>query len=155
MSIYMKVPFASGSVTAKGYIDWIELDSLQLDSDRNLSTEWATGKQKNLGKTRFSPFNITKRVDESSPSLISEAWTMHGAHTIEIAVVEPGDTPKEFVKFTLSNAVISSYSVSSAGDRPFENFSLTFDSIEMKFTPHDAANRGGTANRVSYDLVSK
>ena len=152
MAIYMKVPFTSGSVTAAGYIAWIELESMQLDSNRNLSAEVATLEHRKHGVTRFSPFNITKQVDESSPGLIGEAWYGKAGHDIEIAVVEPGQVPKEFVRYKLSKAMLCSYSVSTGGGRPHENFSLTFALIEMKFTPHDSENRSSTPDKVSYDL---
>ncbi len=152
MAIYMKVPFTSGSVTAKGYEAWIKLDSLQLDTDRSLSAEAATLQHRAHGVTRFSPFTVSKYVDESSPGLAGEAWHGKTGHDIEIAVVEPGDKPKEFVRYKLSKAMLDSYCVTSGGDRPHESFSFTFALIEMKFTPHDLANRGGTPDRVSYDL---
>lgn len=152
MAIYMKVPFTKGSVTAKGYESWIALDSLQLDTDRSLSAEAATLSHRAHGVTRFSPFTISKQVDESSPGLAGEAWHGKTGHDIEIAVVEPGNPPKESVRYKLSKAMLSSYSLSSGGDKPHENFSFTFALIEIKFTPHDSINRTGTPDRVSYDL---
>jgi type VI secretion system secreted protein Hcp len=154
LAIYMKVPFTEGSVTTAGYQGWIQLSSLQLDTDRSLSAEVATLANRAHGVPRFSLFNISKLVDESSPGLAGEAWHGSTGHDIEIAVVEPGiEKPVESVRYKLSKAMLSSYSFSSSGDRPNENFAFTYALIEIKFTPHDNAGRAGTTGRVSYDLT--
>jgi type VI secretion system secreted protein Hcp len=152
LAIFMKVPFTSGSVTSAGYQSWIELDSLDLETDRSLSAEVATLNHRKHGVTRFSPLTVTKTIDESSPALIGEAWYGKTGHDIEIVVAEQGKVPKEYVRYKLSKAMLQSYSVGSNGEQPHETFSFTFAHIEIKFTPHDDANRPDTPDRVAYDL---
>ena len=53
---------------------------------------------------------------------------------------------------SLTNALISGYSLSSGGDRPSESISINFTKIEYKHIPYDDKNKAGTPVTVSYDL---
>jgi type VI secretion system secreted protein Hcp len=152
MAIYMKVPYASGSVTATKYQGWIEVDSLQLGVDRSVAMETGSLKARASGVPRFTEFTITKYTEDSSPGILSELMTGTSGHTVEIAVVEVGDAPKEVVKYILTDAIVSSYSVSASGESPHERLAFSYSAIEMAFTPRDKINKGAGAVRVSYDL---
>ena len=154
MAIYMKVPFTQGSVTAKGYKGWINIQSMQLEADRSLAFGGNVPREKR-GVPKFSPITIVKAIDEASPGLVREALMGSGG-SVEIAVVEPTtDAPREYVRYTLTGALLTSYlvsSASSAGERPVETFTLTYGFIEMRFTAHNALGAATTADSVSYDL---
>jgi type VI secretion system secreted protein Hcp len=152
MAIYMKVPFAQGSVTAAGYTNWIHIDSLQLDIEKNLSMETGSLKQRASGVPHFSVFTVTKYTEDASPGLLDEVVHGMSGHVIEIAVAEAGDKPKEFVRYKLTDAMPCAYCVSAAGESPHERLSFSYSKIEVAFTPHDTANRGSSPVRVAYDL---
>jgi type VI protein secretion system component Hcp len=76
------------------------------------------------GKRMHKPFTITKEIDKSSP-LLAEACAS-GKHFQEVDVdLASGG------KYKLMDAMISSVSKSSGGDRPTESISFTYQKIEM------------------------
>ena len=152
MAIYMKVPFASGSAKAAGYVKWVKVDSMSMSVDRSVSMETGTLKARAGGVPRFSLFTVTKAVEDASPGLFGEVVRGMSGHTVEVAVTEAGDAPKEFVRYTLTDAMVCSYDASASGDSPHERITFSYSSIELAFTPHDTTNRGNTKERVQYDM---
>jgi type VI secretion system secreted protein Hcp len=59
-----------------------------------------------------------------------------------------------FLELKLTNAMISSYSFSSGGDRPMESLSINFTKIEYKYTPYDDQHKAGTPVPMTYDLLT-
>jgi type VI secretion system secreted protein Hcp len=153
MAIYMKVPGADGSVTASGYEKWIELDSMQFGVGRMVTMDTGNLANRASGLPSFSEITVSKATDDSTYGLLNDAILGKDGKTIELAVVEPGDKPTEYVKYELSDAIISSYSMSAAGDRPHESVSISYAKVEVSFTTHDKANKGGGVPRVGYDLA--
>jgi type VI secretion system secreted protein Hcp len=153
MAIYMKVPGADGSVTASGYEKWIELDSMQFGVGRMVTMDTGNLANRSSGLPSFSEITVSKTTDDSTYGLLNDAILGKEGKKIEIAVVEPGDKPTEYVKYTLEDAIISSYSMSAAGDKPHESVSISYAKVEVAFTTHDKANKGGGVPRVGYDLA--
>ena len=153
MAIYMKVPGADGSVTASGYEKWIELDSMQFGVGRSVSMITGNMANRAAGLPSFSEITVSKETDDSTFGLLNEAVLGKEGKKIEIAVVEPGDKPTEYVKYELEDAIISSYSMSATGSRHHESASISYAKVTVSFTTHDKANKGGAVPRVAYDLT--
>lgn len=153
MSIYMKVPGADGSVTATGYEKWIEVDSMQFGVGR--SVEMVTGNMSNRasGLPMFSEITVSKETEDSTFGLLNDAVLAKEGKKIELAVVEVGDSATEYVKYVLDDAIISSYSMSASQGKPQESISISYAKLEVAFTTHDKANKGGGVPRVVYDLT--
>lgn len=153
MAIYMKVPGADGSVTSSGYEKWIELDSMQFGVGRSVSMVTGNIANRSAGLPSFSEVTVSKEMDDSSFGLLNEAVLGKEGKKIEIAVVEPGDKPTEYVKYELEDAIFSSYSMSAAGSRPHESASISYSKVTVSFSTHDKANKAGGVPRVIYDLA--
>ena len=153
MAIYMKVPGADGSVTASGYEKWIELDSMDFGVNRHVSMETGNMANRAAGLPQFSEVVVTKETEDSTYGILNEAVLGKEGKEIELAVVEPGDTPEEYIKYKLKDAIFSSWSMSAAkGGKPLESSAISFSFVEVAFTTHDKANKGGGVPRVAYDL---
>jgi type VI secretion system secreted protein Hcp len=59
-----------------------------------------------------------------------------------------------YLTFTLTNTMISGFSVSSGGDRPSESLSLNFSKIEYKNIPRDEAHAEQGQKIYTYDLAT-
>lgn len=92
--------------------------------------------------------------DSASPKLFTAACTGNEGKTVKIDLTTTSSGGLVYCTYTLSNALISSYSVSSDGDRPGESISISFTKMEFKFTPYDNQNKAGTPVTVSYDLAT-
>ena len=73
---------------------------------------------------------ITKVLDSASPKLITNAATGAVAPKAVLTVRRQGGDQSEFLVITMSNVIISSYSVASGGDRPIENVALSFELMD-------------------------
>lgn len=85
---------------------------------RDLATGQASGKR------MHKPFTITKEMDAASPKLFEMCAS--GKHIPEV------DVDMGSAHYVLHDVVISSATKSSAGERPTETLSFTYQKIEMK-----------------------
>ena len=160
MAIYMKVPGVDGSVTAKGYEKQIELSSMSFVVSRPVNMGVGNVANRKAALPDFQDIAISKNMDESSYGCLKEAVMATQGKDIEISIVEPGDTPTEFVKYTLTDTFFSLYSMSGAGgpnmgkEAMQESANLSFSKIEVAFTPADAKGTAGGPQRVIYNLAT-
>lgn len=155
-NIYMKVPGVSGSVTASGYEKQIQIASMNFGVVRSVSMEVGNIANRQASLPQFTEISLTKQADVSSGGLLNQAVLGVKGLKIEIAVVETGDKPREYVKYELEDAMVSSYNMSAtdgSGDQPYEAITLSFAKVTVSFTEYDKANNPGKTDRVVYDLV--
>lgn len=150
--IYLQIEGIKGNVTAEGYKDWIQLDSLQYGVDRAVGMSTGAGRERETGAPSLSEISVTKQMDESSGHLFQEACS-GTAKKVAINVVRTSsDKVQEYLKLELENCLVSRYNVSSGGELPSESLSLAFTKITMSFTHWDKSNKPGNPIVVSYDL---
>jgi type VI secretion system secreted protein Hcp len=155
MPIYMKFtnPAINGDVTTAGYTQQILLNSLQWGVGRAIGA--ATGKSGNReGSTpTVSEITVSKEFDNASGGLLKEALGTGTKGTAVISFVRTDDGgAKVYLVATLTDVALSSFSLSSGGDRPSESLSLNFTKIEWKFTPTNPDGTDGSPYPVTYDL---
>ena len=123
-----------GEVKAKGYEGWIQLQSAQLGTNRNITT--STGRGTNREASATQDIVITKLQDSVSTALYKEALRGEGKLIVIAFVKEDGTTSMTLV---LQNTLISSYSVSGHGgvtdSRPTESLSINFTKITFEMSP--------------------
>lgn len=154
MAIYMKVPGVDGAVTASGYEKWIELHSLQFGVGRSISQVVGSTSNREVSTPSFSDVTVSKETENASAGLLSDSILNSTGKKIEIAVVRTaGDKIEEYLKYTLTDSLLTSFSMSSGGDVPSESISISYAHIEVSFTSRDA--KGGVSGpvRVAYDLA--
>ena len=106
-----------------------------------------------FSKPILSLIHITKKADNSIAALFKEGLSGSAGQEAILTFVRTGDKLQEFLTYKLSNCIISSYSFSAQGDEePNENLSLSFSAIEVSYKDHDASNKAGNPQRVSYDV---
>jgi type VI secretion system secreted protein Hcp len=158
MAAYLKyVAIPTGESKAAGHLGsagWIEVGSVQWGVGRGISTPVGASSKREASAPNVSEVVITKLMDSTSPLIVQEAL-IGKASTATIELVETGkDQLETYLSLTLTNAMISSYSVSSGGDRPSESVSINFTKIEYKYTPYDDQGKQGKAVPVTYDLTT-
>jgi type VI secretion system secreted protein Hcp len=148
----MKYDGIDGEATHQDHKKWIDVSSLQFGLGRGISTPSGSTANREASEPSVSEVTITKLMDSSSTKLLVESATGNAGKTVKIDLVSTGSPGNTYVTYTLTNALISGYSVSTGGDRPSESISINFTKIEYKFTPYDVKNKAGTPVTVSYDL---
>jgi type VI secretion system secreted protein Hcp len=130
LPIYMKYGDIKGDVTAKGHEGWINLQSCQLGANS------ATG-SRGSGALNVSEIFVTKDADCASTDLFRASLFGEGK-TAKIDFVKSKDGGDEvYLTMTLTNTLITSYSVSGhggdSGQRPMESLSMNFSKIEYGY----------------------
>ena len=108
------------------------------------------------GKVQVQDFHFTMATSKASPNLFLKCAT--GAH-LKFAYLAArkagGDRGEDFLKFTLSDVLISSYSVGgSAGGNvvPTDQVSLNFAKVEMSYKEQKPDGTLGAAITTGWDL---
>jgi type VI secretion system secreted protein Hcp len=148
----LKYDGIDGEATAENHTKWIDIQSVQFGIGRSIATPTGATANRESSEPSVSEIVVSKSLDSSSSKLFTESVTGKVGKKVEIHLVSTGSPGNVYAEYTLTNALISGYSVSSGGDRPSESISINFTKIEYKFTPYDNKNDAGTPVTVSYDL---
>lgn len=154
MAIYVKYDGIDGEATHENHKKWIDVDSLQFGFGRAISTPTGAAQNREASEPSVSEVTLTKTMDNASPKLFTESVTGNKGKKVQIHMVSTGSPGVTYAEYTLTNALISSYSTSSGGERPSESMSISFTKIQYKLTPYDAKHKAGTPVTVSYDLAT-
>ena len=157
MPIYIKYGDIKGDVTAEGHKGsdgWVEVNSFQYGIGRGISSPTGGAADREASAPSISEVVVTKPMDNSSYRWMEEALIGEGVEvTIDFCKTEKGQLEK-YATFTLSNAMVSGYSMSSGGDRPSESISLNFTKIIYGFTGMDATGKAADQPKTGYDIAT-
>ena len=153
MAIFMKYGADKGEVTAEGYTDWIQVDSLQWGVGRGISAGVGGASKRESSAPSVSEITVSKSLDAWSPLALKEALGGKGC-TVKLEVTRTDDSGKHhaFQKYILDNVLISGYSISSGGDRPSESLSLNFTKVDSEYVKIDDKYAETTTGHIIYDL---
>jgi len=143
MAIYVEWDGIKGDVTAEGYKDQIEVNSLQFGVGRGITSPSGGSKDRESSAPQISEITVSKPMDKATPNLF-EAACMGTGKTVKLhfAMTAPGSgTLSDFLSYELSDVLLAGYSVSSpGGNQPRESLTLNFTKIIMKYIPGGADN---------------
>jgi len=161
MAIYMKIKGIDGDVTAQGHENWIALKSLDFDVKRIISTDPGRIADREGTRPSLSEINLTKKTDKSSPLLFSEACVGKAKSEVKIHICQTGNSLSPYLELTLNNVIVSSYYFDcnefNTDDKkhsnyPVETVTLSYDKIEVRYTPYDSKNQAQSPIPAGYDL---
>ncbi len=158
MPIYMKFtsPDVKGNVTTEGFKDQIEVTSLTWGTGRAVSTTLGKGGNRESSTPSVSEVTVTKELDNASGGLLKEAFSSHSKAGVTLSFVRTDESgAKTYLTATLTDVAVTSFNLSSGGDRPHESLSFNFIKIEWKFIPVLADGTDGSAYPVTYDLTAQ
>jgi type VI secretion system secreted protein Hcp len=125
-----------------------------------LSLLWSNAVQssRTAGASKASPgdlLSITKYIDKSTPKLFESLAT--GKHIDEATLVvrKAGSTPVEYLKYTLQDIMVTSYSTSGSADIPTESISFSYGKIEVQYTELNADGTPGKVTVQGWDYTKK
>jgi type VI secretion system secreted protein Hcp len=154
MAIYMQYtnPNIQGDVTATNYENWIEIDSFAWGVTRQVGSAQGSSKNRNSSTPSVSEITVTKKQDNSTGHLLQEAYNGVGTATVTITFVRTGSPALAYLSYILTDTMVSSLHLNSAGDRPIESLTLNFTKIEVDVIPENADGTAGSKFPVTYDL---
>ena len=104
-------------------------------------TETMTGLAK--GRVVVSELHVVKRVDQSSPTLMSYLRQNKVVPLVELTVRKAGEKPLEYFKIELQNAKITSLKAESLSDELMEHLNLGFSKLKVIYTPQGKTGGSG------------
>jgi type VI secretion system secreted protein Hcp len=156
MAIYIEWEGIKGNVTADGYKDHLSVNSFSFGVGRGITMETGNCANREATAPSCSEITMTKMMDSSCTSIFLEATSASEGKTVKIKFVQTGtDKVTEYLTYTLTNCMVSGYSISAGGDdTPTESISLSYTAIEVKYLNFDGTNKGASPQIVGYDLAT-
>src|SRR5262249_28527161 len=159
MPIFMKYDGIEGDVTTAGHEKWIEIHNFRWGTGRGINNASASGADREGSTASVSEINVTKDTDSATPNLLRASLGLKPADegkTVNIDFCKTDtDQPEPYLQLTLSNCLVSGWSINSSGDRPNESVTLNFTAVEFTNTGMGKANETGQPDIASYDMTTE
>lgn len=125
-SRYIKLDGIDGESSERNHKGWIELDSMSFAA-APVTTP--------TGRVTFNDFTITKKIDKASPVLFKAcASGKHFASVTIVAARKAGGQQQDYLKFKLTDAIISSISEGTSSDgTPLESITVRGNKLSETF----------------------
>jgi type VI secretion system secreted protein Hcp len=141
--MFLKIAGVTGESSDVDHKGEIEVVSWSWGMQAPMSV--ATGQP--LGKATLSELHVVKRVDQSSPTLMSYLRTNKAITEAVLSVRKAGKGPLEYFKIELENARLTSLQAESQGVELVERLNVGFSKIRVSYTPQASTGaRGGGTN---------
>lgn len=154
MPIYLQIDGIQGDATHEQHKNWLDIEALHWDVTRNINTSAGSAANREASEPSISEVVLTKVSDSSSTKLFQEAVSGRNGKRAVVHLVTTGNPGETYIEYSLTNALISSYSVDTNGDRPVETIKLNFTKMEVKYTPFDDNHAPKSPLIASYDLAT-
>jgi type VI secretion system secreted protein Hcp len=140
--VFLKLDTLEGEATQKGHEKWIQVYSTSVAFDN--ATSQGNGSGAGAGRSTCGPFNALKGIDKASPPLLAAIMTgkRFAAGTVEF-VKQGGDISGTFLKYELSNVILSSLDESYAGGNAAleERIAMNYGKLTMTYSQQNADGR--------------
>ena len=154
MPIYMELEGIKGNVTAEGHKEWVEVQSFQFGVGRAIGSPVGNAKDREASAPSISEITVSKVMDPASPYLFTESVIGKGKKCkLHFCRVSSGNL-ETYAEYELENVLVSGYSVSSGGDRPTEQVSLSFTKVIYKYIPWKEDHAKDSPHPAGYDLAA-
>jgi type VI secretion system secreted protein Hcp len=150
--MFLKLGDIKGESKDKTHKDEIELLAWNLAVTQTGSA--GRGGGSGTGKVEMGDISFTKNIDKSSTKLFISCAKGDHIPKAEMAMRKAGGEQKEYLKISLDDVMVSSYSTSGAsgGESPMENVSLTFGKISIEYFEQDNKGSVTSAGKVGWDV---
>jgi type VI secretion system secreted protein Hcp len=151
--MFLKIDGIEGESLDDKHKSEIQLLSFSFGATQSGSAGVGTGS--GAGKVHLQDLQFSKYLDKASPKLFDACCV--GKHTPKVTLVcrKAGGTQQEYLKYTLSEVLVSSVSHSGSGSEllPLETVSLNFSKIEMEYKPQDEKGQLGGVVKAGWDVA--
>jgi type VI secretion system secreted protein Hcp len=152
---FLKVDGIQGESKADNHKDEIDIQSFSWGATQ--SGTFGTGGGGGGGKVSMQDFHFTMAVSKASPALFLACAEGNHIKNAILTCRKAGKQQQEFLKFTMSNCLISSFQTGGhvGGDVvPTDQISLNFAKIEIEYKEQDAAGKVLGTTKHFFDLKS-
>ncbi|MCI0558440.1 MAG: type VI secretion system tube protein Hcp [Nitrososphaera sp.] len=147
---FLKIEGIDGESTDDKHPGWIEIQSWSWGESNRLTSFFRSSSS--IGKVNMQDFHFTMKVNKASPKLMLACATGEHFKMMTLVAVK-GEDRQEFLTFTLTDTLISSYQTSGMqGDVPSEHITVNFSKIEYEYKPMNRDGSLGESIRAGWDV---
>jgi type VI secretion system Hcp family effector len=156
MAIYMHVDGVKGNVTSKQHHHWIQLQSINWQVAKKAINDVGRVALRSFNAPLFSPFLITKKIDNASALLFEKSCEQQKTFKILIHVLQASASGMPFLEYELDGVIIGEFEHLLSGDSHvddlLETMALYFHHFKMRYIPRDAMHQATSPFTAGYDL---
>ncbi len=132
-SMWIKIDGCKGEATDDAHKDEIDIQSFSWGMSHPVSS---SGTGQSMGESTASDLSVMKLVDRASPNLMKFCMNAKVFPEVLLTCRKRGETPIDYMKLKMKNALISSIQNSGAGEGgPLsESVSFAFTAVEVEYT---------------------
>jgi type VI secretion system secreted protein Hcp len=132
-----------------------EIDILAFSTGVSQSGTMHMGGGGGGGKASFQDLHVTKPVDKSSTELMLRCASGKHFPTAILTVRKAGDNPLEYMIVTMTDVLISSYSLGASGDseKVTEQASLNFAKVKVEYKEQLQAGGAGAQPSMTWNIA--
>src|SRR6516165_6935262 len=135
MGIYMKYGDITGDATQDGFKSWVNVTNFNWGGcmeRKGMRTDTGRARNREPGQPTMANITVQKGFDHSSGLLLKALCTVPQAKTCEIAFVRTGEGGEQYLKYTLTDAMLAEVSITGSADRPNETWTFDFTEVEIE-----------------------
>jgi len=147
-------PELKGDSKTDAHDGWITIDTFQWGVGRSISQS-GSGADRDTSNPSFSEIAVTKSMDVASAQLMIEAATGKSLTKATFHWIQTSGSDKtgqHYLEIILDKPILSSYSMSSGGDRPSEILSINYNAITMQYNVFEEGGTAKAGESKGYDL---
>jgi type VI secretion system secreted protein Hcp len=130
---FLKIDGIEGESTDDKHKKEIELESWSFGETQAGTSSHGGGA--GAGKVQMQDFHFTMRVNKASPKLFLACANGEHIKTAVLTCRKAGKDQQEYLKWTFSNVIVSSYQTGGSGGNvvPVDQISLNFTKVETEY----------------------
>jgi len=148
---FLKIDGIQGDATADGHTNEIELLGWNFGGS-NSGGFGVSGPGGGGGKVQMNDFVFTMNADKSAPKLFEAMATGKHIASATLSVRKAGGSAVDFLKWDMTNVLISSYHTVGNGILPSVEVSLNFAKIQAEFKTQNNDGTAGGSVKAGFDL---
>jgi type VI secretion system secreted protein Hcp len=129
-----------------------EIEVLSWSWGESQAGQVAHGGGGGAGKVSMQDLHFTMRTSKASPKLFLHCATGKHIPQATLTARKAGDRPLEYLKYKLTDVLVSSYQISSGGDNPSDEVSLNFTRLEVEYRTQNPDGSLGSPVSAGWDL---
>ncbi|MGH8770389.1 MAG: Hcp family type VI secretion system effector [Burkholderiales bacterium] len=147
---FLKLDGISGESQDARHKDEVEVASWSWGEEQTIIASGGGGSAG--GKVSMRDFQFTMRVNRATPQLIAACASGKPIKTVVLTGRRTGGAKFEFLKYTFSDAIVSSYgSAASEGGLPMEQVSLNYAQIEVEYKEQRPDGSAGATHKAGWN----
>lgn len=150
---FIKIDGIAGESTDNKHAGEIDVVSWSWSESQGGST---SGGGLGQGKVSMGDFAFVATTNKSSPTLFANCAAGSHIKTALFTARKAGGNQQEYLKFTLTDIVVSGYKVNAGADLgvlPTETVSLKFSTIKMEYSPQKSDGSLGSPVVMGWDVT--